>query len=283
MYIHNLDPVLFSIGPLEIRYYGLVYVIGFIIALLVLDHYRKKGELKITKNQMWDFVFWMIIGVVVGARLFEVFVWNPGYYLQNPFDIIAVWKGGMSLHGGIIGVLLVGYLYCKKHKLNLAKLVDILVIPAVLILGLGRIANFINGELWGTITNLPWCVVFKGADGCRHPVQIYGALGRFGLFFLLLFMMPIKIKRKWKDGLLFWLFILLMGVGRFVIDFLREDTRYFYLNTGQYLSLIMVIVAIFVLIRYYKNRKYGLEYLYYNSFSKEKIAIFTRYLKDKYH
>lgn len=253
MYTHNIDPVLLSVGPLEVRYYGLVYVLGFIIALFVLDHYRKKGEIKMTKNQMWDLVFWMIIGVIVGARLFEVIVWNSGYYIQNPLDVFAVWKGGMSLHGGIAGILLVGYLYCRKHRLNLAKLMDLLVIPAVLILAFGRIANFINGELWGTVTDVPWCVVFKGAEGCRHPVQLYGAIGRFLLFFLLIFMGPIKQKKGWKDGIFFWIFILLMGIGRFAADFLRDDTRYLYLSTGQYLSLIMTIIAVFVLIRYYKK------------------------------
>ncbi|MBW3014213.1 prolipoprotein diacylglyceryl transferase [Candidatus Woesearchaeota archaeon] len=253
MYTHNIDTVLLSNGPLEIRYYGLVYVLGFIIALFVLDYYRKKGELKMTKNQVWDLVFWMIIGVIAGARLFEVFVWNPVYYFNHPLDIFAVWKGGMSLHGGIVGILLVGYFYCKKNKLNLAQLADILVIPAALILGLGRIANFINGELWGTVTNVPWCVMFKGADGCRHPVQLYGAIGRIGLFALLMFMMPLKQSKKWKDGILFWSFVLLMGIGRFAVDFFREDQRYFYLSTGQYLSLIMAIVALFILLKYYKK------------------------------
>jgi len=247
MYTHNIDPTLLNLGPLEIRYYGLVYVLGFIIAFFVLDHYRKKGELKITKDDLYNLVIYIIIGVVLGARLFEVFVWNPVYYFHNPLKIIAFWEGGMSFHGGLIGILIVGYLFCRAKNIRLAKLADLLTIPAIFILALGRIANFINGELWGTVTNVPWCVKFSGADGCRHPAQLYGAGKRFLILFFLLFVN----RKKHKDGFIFWMFIFLFGVGRFLLDFYRDNQRLFGLSMGQYLSLIMAVGGIIILVKYY--------------------------------
>ncbi|MBW3017977.1 prolipoprotein diacylglyceryl transferase [Candidatus Woesearchaeota archaeon] len=247
MYAHNINPVLLSLGPLQIRYYGLVYVLGFIIAFFVLDHYRKKGEIKITKDDMYNLIIYIILGVVIGARLFEVLVWNPAYYFQYPAKIVAFWEGGMSFHGGLIGIRVVGWLFCRAKKIKLAKLADILTIPAVFILALGRIANFINGELWGTVTNVPWCVQFKGADGCRHPAQLYGSAKRFAIFFFLIFVN----RKKHKDGFIFWMFVLLFGIGRFFLDFVRENQRLFGLSMGQYLSLAMVIAGAIILVKYY--------------------------------
>ncbi|MBD3259330.1 prolipoprotein diacylglyceryl transferase [Candidatus Woesearchaeota archaeon] len=249
MYTHNINPTLLSLGPIEIRYYGLVYVLGFIVAFFVLDYYRKKGEIKITKDEMYNLIIYIILGVVIGARLFEVFVWNPGYYFQYPAKIIAFWEGGMSFHGGLVGVLVVGWLFCRAKKIKLAVLADLLTIPAVLILALGRIANFINGELWGTLTNVPWCVKFQSAEGCRHPVQLYGAAKRFAIFFFLIF----ANRKKHKDGFVFWMFIFLFGIGRFLLDFYRENQRLFGLSMGQYLSLAMAVIGIVVLVRYYWN------------------------------
>ena len=248
MFMHNINPVLLNIGPLEIRYYGLVYVIGFLLVYYILN--KRKQELKLTKQDVESFLLYIILGTIIGARLLEVFIWGPSYYLANPLKILAIWEGGMSLHGGLIGVALVCYYFCKKHNIKIAKIADILVVPAVFILALGRIANFINGELVGTLTNVKWCVKFPDYKGCRHPVQLYGAAGRFLLFGYLLTLKKIK---KFKDGFLFWNFILFMGIGRFFIDFLRDDARVLGLNMGQYLSIVMVIVAGYVLIKYYKK------------------------------
>jgi len=248
MFVHNINPTLLNIGPFEIRYYGLVYVLGFLIVYYLLM--KKRDELKLEKKDVENLVLYLILGVVIGSRLLEVLAWSPAHYLTNPLKIFAVWEGGMSVHGGIIGVLIAGYLFCKKKKISLAKLADFIVIPAVFVLALGRIANFINAELVGTITNLPWCVKFPGYEGCRHPVQLYGAAGRFLLFGYLI---ALKKYKKFKDGFLFWNFILFMGIGRFFCDFLRDDSRVLGLSMGQYLSLIMAAVAGYVLIKYYKK------------------------------
>jgi len=248
MFVQNIDPTLLHLGPFEIRYYGLVYVIGFLLVWFILD--KNKKELKLTKQQVENLIIYLILGVVIGSRLFEVIFWEPAYYLANPLKIFAFWQGGMSFHGGFMGAIFVVYYFCKKHKLSFAKLADILVIPAVFILALGRIANFINSELVGTITNARWCVQFPGYEGCRHPVQLYGAAGRFLLFGYLL---ALKKLNKWKPGFLFWNFVLFIGIGRFVIDFLRDESRLLGLSMGQYLSIALVLVASYILLKYYRK------------------------------
>jgi phosphatidylglycerol:prolipoprotein diacylglycerol transferase len=254
MFVHNINPVLVNIGPFEVRYYGIVYAIGFLVIYLSLLYYSKKKIIKLTKDEVESFSIYLILGVVIGARLFEVFGWsfvsgNPLYYVRNPWKIFAVWEGGMSLHGGIAGIILMGYWYCRKKKLSFVKMADLLTIPAAFVLALGRVGNFINGELVGTITNVKWCFKFPGFEGCRHPVQLYGAAGRalLGGFLLIL------NKKKWKTGFLFWIFITLMGVGRFFCDFVRDDPRLFGLSFGQYLSLVMFFVGGYVLFKHYKK------------------------------
>ena len=247
MFIHNINPTLLKLGPLEIRFYGLVFAIGFLAAYWVLNNYRKKGDLNISKDDLDNYIIYLILGVVLGARLFHL-AWDINYYIANPLQIFAIWQGGLAFHGGLVGILIVTYYFCKKKNLSFWKVADILVLPATLFLAFGRIANFINGELWGTITNVPWCFQFKGAEGCRHPSQIYGALKRFIIFTILI---VLKKKDKYKDGFIFWMFILLMGLGRTILDYFREDTRLLTLSFGQYQSLAMFIVAAFVLIKYY--------------------------------
>ena len=247
MFIHNINPVLVSFGPFEIRYYGLVFLVGFLLTYYVVN--KRRQELDLTKNDVESFIMYLVLGVILGARLFEVFVWEPGYYLSNPSQIIAVWKGGLSLHGGLIGAVITSYYFCRKHNIKLSKLADIVTLPALFGLALGRIANFINAELVGRVTNVPWCFKFPGYEGCRHPVQLYGAGGRFVLFGFLAWLN----KKNWKDGFIFWVFIFFMGLGRFFSDFYRDDPTVFGLNTGQYLSILMFLAAGFVLLKYYRH------------------------------
>ena len=247
MFTSNLDPVFFSIGSFEIRYYSLVYLLAFILAFFVVNHFRKKGMLEITKDQTYDLIFYILVGVIVGARFFHVFIFNPDYYVTNPSEILAIWHGGVSYHGGLLGALLAAWLFSKKHKVSLAKIADIVVLPTVLMLAFGRIANFMNAELLGKVTTSSWCVNFSGHEGCRHPTQLYAAAYRFLIFGYLLF-----IKNK-KPGFLFWNYILLEGVGRFIVDFYREDTTLAALTGGQWLSIAMIGIAIYVLIKKYKK------------------------------
>jgi phosphatidylglycerol:prolipoprotein diacylglycerol transferase len=248
-FVHNINPVLLELGPLEIRYYGLVYLLGFLVGYLLLDHYRKKGKLRLSKEDLESYIIYLIVGSIVGARLFHIIFWDISHFLSNPLEIFMLWKGGMSFHGGIFGAVLVSYYFCKKKNISLAKLADLLAVYTAFIFAVGRIANFINGELWGTVTNVSWCVKFQGADGCRHPYQLYSALKRFavmGVIFIL-------SKRKHKSGFLFWSFIGLVGLGRFFLDFLRADPKFLGLVAGQWLSLVMVMLAGYALLMHYRK------------------------------
>ena len=243
MFIHNLDPIIFSIGPIAIRWYGLAYLLGFLFVWYTLS--KNKEELKLTKQQVSDLAFWLMMGVIIGSRLYSVFIWNPSYYLSQPWKILAVWEGGMAFHGGVIGIFTALYLYCKKHKLRILHVADVIAIPVVFALALGRIANFINGELYGPITDLPWCVQFPDAEGCRHPYQIYAAIKRFAVVGILVLLK----QSKHKEGFLFFTTVLLLGIGRFTLDFLREDVLYAGLSTGQWSSIAMVAVALYFFAR----------------------------------
>lgn len=244
MFIHNINPVLVNLGPFEIRYYGLVYVIGFLLAYFILKILAKNGKIKnINSRKVDDLIIYLIIGVIVGARIFEILFYEPAFYFSNPLEMFMIWHGGLSFHGGLVGIIIATLFFCKKNKVKFYDLADVLVIPAALMLGFGRIANFINGELWGTITNVPWCVKFQGVEGCRHPSQIYEALKNFFIFFVLIFLNKNKAKYKLKKGTIFWIFVLLYGILRFITNFWRDDPRILGISMGQFLSLIMIVVA----------------------------------------
>lgn len=258
MFIHNINPVLFSMGPLSIRYYGLVYALGFLFIYFYLSRAAKYNKIKGLEEKDVDWlIIFLIIGVIVGARLFEVLYYNPSYYFHNPLDVFKVWQGGLSFHGAFVGIFFVAWRFCKKKTLNMFELLDTITLPVSIFLFFGRIANFINGELYGTITKVSWCVNFKNVgagDVCRHPSQIYEALKNLGLFFILFF--TGKYKKNRKPGFIFWLFVLLYGILRFLITFLRyeqvEDMIWIF-SKGQWLCLIMIILGAVMLYRLNKQ------------------------------
>lgn len=249
MFVNNIDPTLLSIGPFEIRYYGIVYVLGFLLVYYILNLQRKEGKLDITADDLDNYILYLILGVIIGARLVHMFFTDPGYYFSNPINILKIWEGGVAFHGGLIGAIFVSYRFAKKKNIPFFRLADIIIVPITFILALGRVANFINGELYGTITNLPWCVKFQSVDGCRHPSQLYAALKRFIIFGVLY----ILSRKKHKDGFLFWMFILLIGIGRLVVDFYRETARLSGLSAGQWFSIIMIVISAYVLIKHYRK------------------------------
>jgi len=254
MFIHNIDPILLSIGPFQIRYYGLFFVLGFVIGYFLLVHLAKRKELSITKDDIADLLLYIIVGTILGARIFYVFVYNLPFYLSNPFEIIAVWNGGLSFHGGIIGASIAGFYYSKRKKIDFYEIADIAVIPLALSLALGRLGNFTNGELYGRITNVPWSFKFPDAEGFRHPSQIYASFKNLLIFFTL---WTIKDK-KLPKGFMFWLFIVMYSVLRFTVEFFRQPDPQLgfiigFLTMGQILSIIMFLVGIYFLRRVYKN------------------------------
>lgn len=250
MWIHNLNPVLLQLGVLEIRWYGLVYVLGFFLTVLWMLHLHKKGLITLTKDEIWDFTFYLMLGVLIGSRLFMIF-WNPEIYLRNPLNLLKIWEGGMSFHGGFVGTVTAAWIYCRKKKLHFEKMADLLSIPTIFALALGRIANFINGELVGRVWNGPWCVVFPDyGSECRHPNMIYSFFQRmivFGWLFLLTFW------KEFKPGFIFWNFVFWEGLGRIMVDFFREDALYLSFSLGQWFSLVMVAVALVMFSKFYKE------------------------------
>jgi len=243
-----ISPIIFRIGPIIITYYVLVYISGFIASLFWLLYNKK--ELNLKSEQCYDLTFFLLIGVTIGARLFHAIFWNFSYFTNDPIKIFYIWQGGLSYHGGLIGAALVGLIYAKKHNIQIAKLADILVLPVALAHAFQRISNFINQEIVGTITASRLCMNFDYYSGCRHPVQLYASAGRFILFSFLIYLRQLK---KFKPGLIFWTYILLSGIGRFTLDFIRQDTHYLALSSGQWLSIPMIILGAYVLIKYYKK------------------------------
>ncbi|MBU1200965.1 MAG: prolipoprotein diacylglyceryl transferase [Nanoarchaeota archaeon] len=240
MFIHNINPVLVKLGFLEIRYYSLVYIIGFLVTYYILLKLAKKKKIKnLTKEGVEDFMIYFILGSIIGGRVLDFLFYNPSVFWTNPLEILYIWHGGMSFHGGLIGAITGAFLFIKKHKVEFYDLADIIVLPLSFFLFLGRIANFINGELWGTVTNVSWCVKFQGVEDCRHPSQLYEAAKNLAIFGFLMFFK----KRKLKKGVIFWNFVLLYGALRFITNIWREDSRFLGLSMGQYLSLAMVILA----------------------------------------
>jgi len=176
-----IDPVIFNIGSLEIRWYGLIMALSFLIGSFIAVKLGKKRNL--SKDQVYDFLLYLIPLSIIFARLFHVFVYNFDYYIQNPLQIVQIWKGGVSLFGGLLGALLAALIFSKKRKIKFYDLADVFIIPLSFGIIFGRIGNFINQELYGKITNLPWAIKFDNVEGLRHPTQIYEAIGHLIIFF----------------------------------------------------------------------------------------------------
>jgi len=255
-FYQNINPTLIEIGPFSVRYYGLVYVIGFLVATYILIKLAKANKIKkLNEDKVGDLMLYLLMGGVLGARLVHILL-EINYYFKNPLEIFMIWHGGMAFIGGLAGGILASYFFCRKNKINFYEIADFIVLPFAFFLGLGRIANFINAEFVGRIANVPWCVYFQNYIGCRHPSQIYEALKNFAIFGILLFfyLRKDKNKNKLKDGFVFWLFIALYGLLRFITNFFREDPLYFHLSIGQWMSLVMFFTGAFVLIRNYLNK-----------------------------
>lgn len=262
MFFHNINPVLLELGPLQIRYYGLFYAIGFIIAYFLIYYLAKRKGLVVTKDDVADFLVYAIIGVVSGARIVYVIFYNPLFYFQNPFEIAALWHGGLSFHGGLIGAAAAGYLFCKRKKIEFYEWADIVVIPVALALALGRLGNFMNAELYGRITNVAWCIDYSKngfiqnlPSGCRHPSQIYESAKNLIIFSVLWLIKD----RKPPKGFMFWSFVALYGLFRTIVEFFRQPDEqigfiFNYFTMGQLLSFPLFLIGIYMLYRLNKKK-----------------------------
>lgn len=242
---------LVTIGGLEIRYYGLLLAIGFLASYYILKRLAKLENIK--QEFMEEYLLYVAIGAILGARLFHIFFYNWTYFSQYPLHILFIWQGGLASHGALLGGVAATYLFSRKQKCSFYSLSDLMVIPAGLVAAAIRVGNFTNAELVGKVTNVSWAVSFPGYEGLRHPVQLYQAATNFIIF---LCMTILYYKKQWQEGVLTWTFFLLYGIGRFTTEFYKDFPPYytFNLNLAQYLSLILVITAAIMLKKISKKR-----------------------------
>ena len=254
MFINNFDPVAFQIISFEIRWYSLAYIFGIIIGWLLC----KKILIKNTNiNEKFDdYITYLIIGIILGGRLGYVFFYNFNFYLNNFFDIFKIWQGGMSFHGGLLGIIVASILFAKKSNQDPFVYMDLVSLVAPIGIFFGRLANFINSELYGTVTEVPWSVIFVQVDNLsRHPSQLYEAILE-GIILFLILMYFRKKNYLTKPGLISGLFLIFYSTFRFFVEFYRvpdEQIGYliFNLSIGQIISLVFITIG--TILFYLKN------------------------------
>ncbi|GAB6190258.1 prolipoprotein diacylglyceryl transferase [Desulfocastanea catecholica] len=251
----EIDPIIFSLGPLHVRWYGLMYVLGFLASYALVRRQIREYQYQPLADHFENLNLVLILMVVVGGRLGYVFFYNFSYYLAHPLEIPATWTGGMSFHGACLALLLGGWIYCRKKNIDFWKTADIYAATLPIGLGLGRIGNFINGELYGRATDLPWGMVFPGGGPSpRHPSQLYESFLEGVVLFILLWSVrkkPWTRNRYWPHGSIIALFLVGYGCLRIVVENFREpDQQLGYLfnlvTMGQLLSALMVICGLVV-------------------------------------
>jgi phosphatidylglycerol:prolipoprotein diacylglycerol transferase len=239
----NIDPIAFSIGPLAVRWYGLMYLAGFAAGWWLGVRRIAKGQAPITRAQLDDLLFLIVLGVIVGGRLGYVLFYKPGYYAAHPLEIFYIWQGGMSFHGGLLGVMAAMVFAARRHGVDWLRLMDFIAPLCPLGFAAGRLGNFINAELPGRVTDLPWGMVFPGAgDAPRHPSQLYQFALEGVTLFVLLWWFSSKPRPR---GQVSALFLLGYGVLRFIAEFGREPDSFIGylalgLTMGQWLCLAMI-------------------------------------------
>lgn len=277
MVFPEIDPIALSIGPLAIRWYSLAYLVGLLGGIWYVGrlnaHYgypipryhttppKKEGGKEDRYSLLESLLTHALLGVVLGGRLGEVLFYQPGYYLQHPVQILYVWQGGMSFHGGLLGVIFAIWLFARKYQLKFFTVIDLVACATPIGLGLGRITNFINGELWGRPTDVPWGIIFcnptvTAMHGgvcpagliARHPSQLYEAFLEGLVLFLLLAWFAWRKHKGEQRGFLSGLFLTGYGLSRFTVEFVREpDGVVGFLTTGQALSLPMILLGLYLI------------------------------------
>lgn len=253
----RIDPTLVKLGPFQLRWYGLMYAISFVLAIILLKKLAVRLQVKMSPLEVPDLVLYAALGVIIGGRLGYVLIYNPDFYFSNPGHIIAIWEGGMSFHGGLIGVIVAGALFCWRRGYKFHEVADMAAAVAPVGLGLGRVGNFINGELYGRATDVPWCMVFPmGGDVCRHPSQLYQAFLEGGVLFTVLWMMSGKGLPR---GVVFWTLIMGYGMFRFFAEFFREPDSHIgfvigSFSMGQILSFPMFLLGLIMVVYLLKTR-----------------------------
>jgi len=259
MIVHNFDPVFFDFGLFQIRWYSVAYILGIILGwwyAIKINKLSSKNKYHFDYIKTSDFdnlIIYLVIGIVFGGRLGYVIFYNFEYYSQNLHEIIKLWQGGMSFHGGLLGTIIAIFIYSKNTKTNFFKFSDIIVCAAPIGLFLGRIANFINGELYGKISTLPWAVIFPNTDGiARHPSQIYEAILEGVILFILINFFALKKQLLLKAGYVSGLFLIFYSFARIIGENFREpdvQLGYFfnYFSMGVILSFATFLAGCFII------------------------------------
>lgn len=258
----RIDPVLFQLGPLQVRYYGLMYLLSFLVVYAVLVYRIKKEKLSYTASQCEDFIIWAVCGALAGGRIGYVLFYDFAYFTAHPLEVFWPFRktggmamvgiSGLSYHGGLLGVFAATLLFCRRHKLPFWQFVDFFIPAVPLGYTFGRIGNFLNGELWGRVTTVPWGMHFPGAptDALRHPSQLYEALGEGVILFVVLWGLR---NRAALRGYLLWVYVFGYGLARFGIEYFRQPDEHLGLlwaglSMGQWLTVAMLVIPVLVLV-----------------------------------
>lgn len=251
----EISPIIFSFGNFAVRWYSAAYLFGIIAAWLLIRRNIKKYQLPISRTDLEDLVFYVTLGIVIGGRAGYVLFYGNSMFMHNPWEIFAIWHGGMSFHGGIIGVIVAAYLGAKKIKYPFLSLTDLMALYAPIGIFCGRLANFANDELWGRISNVPWAVRFpNGGYLPRHPSQLYEALTEGVLLFILL---NVLWQNRWvrqHTGFVSGLFLAFYGLFRISLEQFREPDAqlgfiFMHVTMGQLLSLPLVLLGLFLIVQ----------------------------------
>ena len=263
MPVPEIDPVVFQIGPFAVRWYALAYIAGLLLGWRYAMRLGRRGDTPVHRDHPDQFFIWATVGVILGGRLGYVLFYGLPYFLQNPAEIFAVWQGGMSFHGGILGVTIAGLIFCRVKGIPALSFGDVLGTVAPIGLFFGRIANFINGELYGRPTDAPWGMIFPGSDGQpRHPSQLYEAALEGLLLFVIVNFLVWKLSAYRRPGLVMGVFIAGYGASRFIVEFFRQwdaglELAFGWLSRGQQLSVPMILIGLWFVMRALQRPRTG--------------------------
>lgn len=252
--------IFLTIGSVSLHWYGLMYFLGFMLGGWLVPHVQRYRGLTLTRSQVDMLIVYVVLGVIVGGRLGYVLFWQPEFYVERPLLIFAVWQGGMSSHGGMIGTALAAALFCAKNKISFLRLADICMPLFALGIALGRLGNFINLELYGTVTDVPWAIAIPGVEGLRHPTQIYSFLTNMSVFAITLLYVKHTAEKNRVGGVL-GLFFVLYAVQRYAVEYFRDQSGYGYYDIlgmqwtyGQLLTIPVFLLGVLILFLVYRKR-----------------------------
>ena len=268
----DIDPVLVSLGPIAVRWYAIAYLLGFVATLMLTQYFNKWSDHPVKKEYLTEFLSWAIWGVILGGRLGYVLFYAPAYFVRNPLEILAIWQGGMSFHGGVLGLVIVAIIFCRRLNKKVSRennsteiainhwyLGDLIAMSVPVALFFGRLANFANAELWGRVVSdaryVPWAVIFPDVDSqARHPSQIYEAFAEGLLLFIVIVTATKYLRLLRYRGAVFGLFIAGYALVRFALEFTREPDAHIGLlfglvSMGQVLSLWFFVAGLICLLR----------------------------------